>query len=267
MLELEDAKLGKVKVVNVTEARQNIASIMSDRESNYVITKNNKPIRVIVNYETYRKSQEALHKKGRFAEPSKEVLGFLETREAELKSQLESPRQEKPRPVKPQSPPSFNPPPPSMSVEDSAQLSAASETEDFSSYYANPKETPSPSNPQEEKYFSRYQKLYSQKPDRADDEQTPPATTVAELEAEASQTQETETNFSPEPNPYSNLESESEPLPPLEQAPAPPAPRAEPPPQPRVALKKTPAPKPVEKEPPSIEDLLRELENEKLTGE
>ena len=119
----------------------------------------------------------------------------------------------------------------------------------------------------EEKYFNRYQKLYSQKSTKEDDEKTPPATTVAELEAEASQTQE-ETHFLPEPNPYSNLEPESEPLPPLEQAPTPPpAPRTPPPPQPRAALKKTPAPKPVEKEPPSIEDLLRELENEKLTGE
>lgn len=54
MFEFRDSKLGKVKVVNITEARQNMASIMNDDEFNYIITKNNKPIRVVINYQEYK---------------------------------------------------------------------------------------------------------------------------------------------------------------------------------------------------------------------
>ena len=58
MFEFEDSKLGRVKILNVTEARSSIASIMNDMEFNYIITKNNKPIRVIINYDSYKKTKD-----------------------------------------------------------------------------------------------------------------------------------------------------------------------------------------------------------------
>lgn len=51
MVEFEDADLGPIKVVNITEARSSIARIMSDNQYSYVITKNNKPIRILLNYQ------------------------------------------------------------------------------------------------------------------------------------------------------------------------------------------------------------------------
>ncbi len=56
MFEFEDEKLGRVKVVNVTEARSSMSSMMGDKETNYIVTKNNKPIRVVVSYETFKKA-------------------------------------------------------------------------------------------------------------------------------------------------------------------------------------------------------------------
>ena len=47
MFEFEDSKLGRVKVVNITEARSAIAAIMKDKEFNYVIMKNNKPVNYV----------------------------------------------------------------------------------------------------------------------------------------------------------------------------------------------------------------------------
>lgn len=52
MLEYTD-KIGKVKVINVTEARANFATVLSDDDSFYIITKNNKPKRVIITYEDF----------------------------------------------------------------------------------------------------------------------------------------------------------------------------------------------------------------------
>ncbi|EKD51898.1 MAG: hypothetical protein ACD_62C00164G0003 [uncultured bacterium] len=50
MIEYFDNKLGKVKVLNVTEARANFANVLRDAGSQYLITKNNKPLRVIIDY-------------------------------------------------------------------------------------------------------------------------------------------------------------------------------------------------------------------------
>lgn len=47
----------QVKQINVTEARANFATILSDTENHYVITKNNKPQRVIINFEDFEKLQ------------------------------------------------------------------------------------------------------------------------------------------------------------------------------------------------------------------
>lgn len=53
MIEYPGKPGSKVKVVNVTEARNQFAKILSDRQSHYVITKNNKPLRVIINNEDF----------------------------------------------------------------------------------------------------------------------------------------------------------------------------------------------------------------------
>ena len=57
MIQMEDSKLGKVKLVTVTEARQNISSIMQDFGIHYVITKNSKPVRMIVDYEAFTENK------------------------------------------------------------------------------------------------------------------------------------------------------------------------------------------------------------------
>lgn len=56
MFDIQDEKLGKVKVVNVTEARASMASIMNNHDVSYIITKNNKPIRLILNFDLYQRS-------------------------------------------------------------------------------------------------------------------------------------------------------------------------------------------------------------------
>lgn len=56
MFELDDSKLGKVKLVSVTEARQHISTIMQDFGVHYVITKNSKPVRMIVDYEAFKQT-------------------------------------------------------------------------------------------------------------------------------------------------------------------------------------------------------------------
>lgn len=47
----------KVRHINVTEARANFATILSDTTSHYIITKNSKPQRVIINFEDFEKLQ------------------------------------------------------------------------------------------------------------------------------------------------------------------------------------------------------------------
>lgn len=47
----------QVKHVNVTEARANFATILSDTAAHYIITKNNKPQRVIINFEDFKALQ------------------------------------------------------------------------------------------------------------------------------------------------------------------------------------------------------------------
>lgn len=87
MFEYIDEKLGKVKVVNVTEARASMASIMNDKEVSYVITKNNQPIRVIVNYDVLKKSgtlSSASNKSIKTIEVKDPVKGILGSRLKEL---------------------------------------------------------------------------------------------------------------------------------------------------------------------------------------
>ncbi|OVE81017.1 hypothetical protein BVY03_04995 [bacterium K02(2017)] len=53
MLEYTDKNFGKIKLLNVTEARAKFATVLGDHKYNYVITKNNKPLRVIIDYAEY----------------------------------------------------------------------------------------------------------------------------------------------------------------------------------------------------------------------
>jgi len=60
MIEYKDDKLGQIKVLNVTEARANFATVLGDKHSHYIITKNNKPMRVIINYKDYETLKRSL---------------------------------------------------------------------------------------------------------------------------------------------------------------------------------------------------------------
>ena len=58
MLEFQNENSSKVKVVNVTEARGNFARILSDTRAHYIITKNNRAQRVIINFDEFKILQE-----------------------------------------------------------------------------------------------------------------------------------------------------------------------------------------------------------------
>lgn len=60
MFEFTDKTKKKIKVINVTEARGNFAAILADTDAHYVITKNNKPQRVIIGFEDFKKLQSDL---------------------------------------------------------------------------------------------------------------------------------------------------------------------------------------------------------------
>jgi prevent-host-death family protein len=60
MFEFSTKSGNKIKIINVTEARGNFATILSDTTSHYIITKNNKPLRVIINYADFQTLQELL---------------------------------------------------------------------------------------------------------------------------------------------------------------------------------------------------------------
>lgn len=88
MLEIEDSKLGRIKFINVTECRTHISKIMTDTSCNYVITKNNAPIRVIINYDVFQSIQEGEKAKSVKVSDSKALLkGLIEVTEKELKIQ------------------------------------------------------------------------------------------------------------------------------------------------------------------------------------
>lgn len=91
MFEFEDAKLGRIKVINITECRSSIAKIMTDTTYNYVITKNNQPVRAIINYGTFQEVKGTSgirstpsHKP---PEPKTKLRGLIEVTESELKRQ------------------------------------------------------------------------------------------------------------------------------------------------------------------------------------
>lgn len=138
MFEIEDSKFGKIKVVNITEARSSMASIMTDKTYNYVITKNNRPIRIIVNFETYKKLQGGSASRGAKSQEQKEskdlIKGLIQTRDKEIKRQGSS------------------------TMGGLLEPSAPSETEGAKKK-EKPPETPHQPPPTDD-YFDRFKKLY-----------------------------------------------------------------------------------------------------------
>lgn len=60
MIEYDDNKRGKIKIVNVTEARANFAHILSDKGTHYLVTKNNTPLRVILDYDEFTRLRQGV---------------------------------------------------------------------------------------------------------------------------------------------------------------------------------------------------------------
>lgn len=234
MFEFEDSKLGRLKVINITEARANIASIMNDGEFNYVITKNNKPVRAIINYGDFKKS--SVSKNSRPTTQKNQVKGLLESRAADVKSSEDvlTPQATQPKRKKyavnasdsyfedPLDYQSQTSPPVGSSLQD--DLLSQEPIQNFEDSTSEPDE----SSPQNE-YFNKYRKLY----------ETP---VVAPPVASRS---------------YENNKNKAE------RTPAPiVTPRRQTQPEPVKSQ-----PSRVTNDPPSIQDLLNDLENEKLSGE
>ncbi len=76
MFEMEDSKLGKLKVYNVTEARANFASVLREKDGKVVVTWHGRPFKILVDYQEY---SELLQKKANL-ENSKLPEAPLETK-------------------------------------------------------------------------------------------------------------------------------------------------------------------------------------------
>lgn len=233
MFEFEDAKLGKVKVVNVTEARSSMAAIMNDRGTSYVITRNNRPIRVILSYDKVG-SLSAVDLSKRVLEATP-YQALVERKTAE---------------------------PPGRSDVSQKRTPVARETQQKSAEVARPKDAEDHSisalATHDTDYFKRFKKLYEPIPEPPAPKPLPPKTEPV-VKAEAVRT--------PLPS-YKEV-----PITDLDEV------IPEPPKDSSAAVRERPAPpvspkesQPLEaprtgREPPSIQDLLKELEQEKLSGE
>lgn len=58
MFEMEDSKLGRLKVYNVTEARANFASVLREKDAKVVVTWHGRPFKVLVDYQEYAELQQ-----------------------------------------------------------------------------------------------------------------------------------------------------------------------------------------------------------------
>lgn len=242
MFEFEDAKLGKIKVVNITEARSAIAKIMQDRDTSYIITKNNRPVRVIVNFEIFKRIKPAEATPRSRATDQKSLKGIIQSRHKDLKEQV-SRAGESFLEAKPQSP-----------VDEPQEFKLAVNAPEFADIMVAPPDDVSDGqvaaaeheitqdlgedeqNPEQRAYFEKFKKLYQNTDQSADASRT----LAKDAQAKKGITEG-----------VSYFASES---------------TAEQPSQTRVS------PGPAKgvlspHEPPSIQDLLRELEMEKLSGE
>ncbi|GEM_PF-2434663 len=59
MFEMDDSKLGRLKVYNVTEARANFASVLREKEAKVVVTWHGRPFKVLVDYQEFSKLLQA----------------------------------------------------------------------------------------------------------------------------------------------------------------------------------------------------------------
>lgn len=243
MFEFEDEKLGRVKVVNVTEARSSMASMMGDKDSNYIVTKNNKPIRIVVSYETFKKALSTHNPTSVRAGNNKtpefkdSLKGLIQSKEKELKEQFIAttpksspiiPRDKVSEEIPTASASAILPPPDSDRTESEPLLPEPSPTEPTLSELTTPyvtTNTPPPNND----YFNRFKKLYEAP--RHEFLFQKSVSTSTEVSRPSSKVDSVEASSTPTPNRRPNSrEGASSHL-------------------------------------PSIQDLLSELEQEKLTGE
>lgn len=236
MFELDDSKFGKVKVVNITEARSSMAAMMNDNEASYVILKNNRPIRVVVSYDFFKRAQSPTQNstqatvnpsnevagspKVKVQEPKDHLKGLIKSRERDIKGSLGHPlppaetameeKKESSEFVHENQKLVQEETPRALAVNETAQPPPSS----FSAWQAQDKAI----DPIHENYFARYRKLYE--------------STNEVLEANPFLKKEPEASVEESFELPSSIPSESGSV-----------------------------------DPPSIQDLLRELENEKLSSD
>lgn len=324
MFEVDDKNLGKAKVVNITEARQSMASIMTDQDFSYIITKNNQPIRVILSYEVLNRIQGAPKSasvaKEKIEVSRRSIQGLLKEREEDIQRhpphkervkkavgektpawvfedapkelpvikkitkpvQVEVPQEEiKEEFVAEEMSPEVNEAAEYFDAEEAVEIedqnkefegdffevsdddalmppppSGSSMTMNVESHSEEIQEEPEPQ--KEEDYFSRFRKLYEGASKKLDTKAPAPVNKPV-VKAKEVQVKPVEVK---RPDPVYDAPMVPPPLPP-EARPATKAAAVVPPPLPQAQVK-------VEKptnEFPSIEELLEELEKEKLSGE
>lgn len=53
MFEIQDERLGKLKIFNVTEARANFADVLREGGAKVVVTRHGRPTKILLSYEEY----------------------------------------------------------------------------------------------------------------------------------------------------------------------------------------------------------------------
>ncbi len=53
MFEIQDERLGKLKIFNVTEARANFADVLREGTAKVVVTRHGRPTKILLSYEEY----------------------------------------------------------------------------------------------------------------------------------------------------------------------------------------------------------------------
>ncbi len=53
MFEINDERLGKLKIFNVTEARANFADVLREGNAKVVVTRHGRPTKILLSYEEY----------------------------------------------------------------------------------------------------------------------------------------------------------------------------------------------------------------------
>jgi len=53
MFEIQDERLGKLKIFNVTEARANFADVLREGSAKVVVTRHGRPTKILLSYEEY----------------------------------------------------------------------------------------------------------------------------------------------------------------------------------------------------------------------